>query len=54
MEKFVAANTEVVLLYTTVKARTVSISLSTFVLLAFSRLISQASAHAWPLIHEKS
>lgn len=54
MEKFAAANTEVVLLSVTVKARTVSISLCTFVLLAFSRLISQASAHAWPLIHEKS
>lgn len=38
----------------TAKARTVSISLCTFVLLAFSRLISQASARAWPLIHEKA
>jgi len=54
VEKFAAANTEMILLCVTAKARTVSILLCAFVLPSLSRLISQASAHAWSLINEKS
>lgn len=54
VEKFAAANTEVILLYVTVKARTLSILLHAFVLPALCRLIPQASARSWSLINEKS
>lgn len=53
MEKFAAANTEVILLYVTIKARTVSILFCVLVLPALSRLIPQASARAWSLRNEK-
>lgn len=54
VEKFAAANTEVILLCATVKARTVFILLRVFVLPALSRFSLQESAHAWSLINEKT
>lgn len=54
VEKFAAANTEVILLCVTVKARTVSILLCVFILPAISRFIPQASTCAWSPINEKS